>query len=1321
MASEASSFFRPIPGQESVNTSGSEGSVLLITRHKLTGHNYLQWAKSVMMFISGKGKDDYLTGAAIPPRKDDPNFRTWKSENNMVMSWLINTMENDIGQNFLFYNTAYEIWNAAKETYSDYDNTAELFEIKGALHDLKQGEMTVTQYYNTLSRYWQQLDVFESPDWECPEDASRYKKIIEKERIFKFLLGLDKSLDEVRGRILGSKPLPSIREAFSEVRREESRKKLMMGTQASSNAPEGSALVSRGTNAADSRQRKGRPWCDHCRRPGHTKETCWKIHGKPAEWKPNKEKEARSFVADSKGKESTSESAHFSKEQIEWLQKMFGQASSLTPIISTGSTAQKGKFFTALNAKSEDSSQWIVDSGASDHMTGDASLFHKYRPCHENYKVRIADGSLSTVTSIGEVIISESLVLKSVLLVPNLTCNLLSISKLTRDLNCAAKFSSTYCVFQDLNLGKMISTAKESGGLYRTRADDQSNTKAHCVSLSAINTLESGSILPLESNKESAIMLWHFRLGHPNFTYLSKLFPSLFINKNPKFFQCEICQLSKHCCSSYPLQGYKPSQPFSIIHSDIWGPSRIQNITGARWFVSFVDDHTRLTWVFLMKEKSETESIFRNFHNMIQNQFQTKIQVLRSDNAKEYFNSILGNYFLDNGIIHQSSCVDTPQQNGIAERKNRHLLEVARSLMFTNNVPKQFWGEAVLTATYLINRMPSRTLKFNTPCQVLLKFFPQTRIVTNIPLKVFGCSAYVHISSYQRSKLDPKSIKCLFLGYSSHQKGYKCYCPSTKKTYNTMDVTFFENIPYYPKTHIQGEKPMNQEYQFWDDIPVSLPKIESQPQSQILPELESQPQSEIEPSIPMLTHNSHGEGNKELKVYARRQKDPNPIERPLPTTCQSNFPSSTPTKVVQGNIDSYSSTDDLSLTDDLHIPIAQRKGVRSCTQHPISHFVSYEKLSPSYQAFTTNLDSIQIPSSVQEALQHPKWREAVNEELQALQKNGTWELAQLPQGKQAVGCKWVFNVKYKADGTLDRYKARLVAKGFTQTYGIDYQETFAPVAKLNTIRVLLSLAANLDWSLHQLDIKNAFINGDLEEEVYMEIPPGLKHPNSYNRVCRLRKSLYGLKQSPRAWFDRFTKAIKKQGYSQGQSDHTLFIKRHQDVKITILIVYVDDIIVTGNHEEEISRLKKILSKEFEIKDLGALKYFLGMEIARSRKGIFISQRKYTLDLLKETGMLGCKPSDTPMDSFNKIGSKENQAAIDKGRYQRLVGKLIYLSHTRPDICFAVSVVSQFMNNPTEEHQEAVYRILRYLKMTPGKGLFFKKGSSRNIYIFSDVD
>eukprot|EP00261_Vitis_vinifera_P033077 XP_019074320.1 PREDICTED: uncharacterized protein LOC109122264 [Vitis vinifera] len=251
-------------------------------------------------------------------------------------------------------------------------------------------------------------------------------------------------------------------------------------------------------------------------------------------------------------------------------------------------------------------------------------------------------------------------------------------------------------------------------------------------------------------------------------------------------------------------------------------------------------------------------------------------------------------------------------------------------------------------------------------------------------------------------------------------------------------------------------------------------------------------------------------------------------------------------------------------------------------------------------------------------------------------------------------------------------------------------------------------------------MKNTFLNRDLEEEVYMDTPLGFDG-NYDSKVCKLRKSLYGLKQSPKAWFDKFAQSAKKQGYKQGETYHTLFVKFSSGGKIAILIVYVDDIILPGDDLIEMDRLKRSLATKFEIKDLGSLKYFLGMEVARSKKGIVVSQMKYVLDLLKETGISGCKPSKTPMEPNFRLGDSDKKVPVDTTRYQRLVGKLIYLSHTQPDIAFAVSVVSQFMHSPYEKHLEVIYQILRYLKSTPGKGLFFMKNEQRGVEAYTNVD
>ncbi|RVX14302.1 Retrovirus-related Pol polyprotein from transposon TNT 1-94 [Vitis vinifera] len=909
----------------------------------------------MLLFICGKGKDEYLTGEAVMPETTEPGFRKWKIENSMIMSWLINSMNNDIGENFLLLNQLY--MTSAKES-------SQLLSI-------------------------------------TTHSQATYRQIVEQKRLFKFFLGLNRELDDVRGRIMGIKPLPSLREAFSEVRREESRKKVMMGSKEQP-APtlDASALAARSFNSSGGdRQKRDRPWCDYSRF----------------------DRDGRAHVAANSESTSVPEPSPFNKEQMEMLQKLLSQ-------VGSGSTT--GVAFTANRGGMR---PWIVDTGASDHMTGDAAILQNYKPSNGHSSVHIADGSKSKIAGTGSIKLTKDLYLDSVLHVPNLDCNLLSISKLAHDLQCVTKFYPNLCVFQDLKSGKMIGSAELCSGLYLLSCGQFSNqvSQASCVQSQSMSE-SFNSVSNSKVNKDSEIIMLHYRLGHPSFVYLAKLFPRLFINKNPASYHYEICQFAKHTRTVYPQIPYKPSTVFSLVHSDVWGPSRIKNISGTRWFVTFVDDHTRVTWVFLMKEKSEVGHIFQTFNRMVQNQFNSKIQVLKSDNAKEYFTSSLSTYLQNHGIIHISSCVDTPQQNGVAERKNRHLLEVARCLMFSSNVPNYFWGEAILTATYLINQSPN-------PSQ-----FAPTELSTPMP-------------------------------------------PSVQPAQHT-------NVPS-PVT-IQSPMP-------------------------------------IQPIAPQLA-------NENLQVYIRRRKRQE-LEHGSQSTCGQYIDSNS--SLPEENIGEDRAGEVLIPSiDDSTLPIALRKGIRRCTDHPIGNYVTYEGLSPSYRAFATSLDDTQVPNTIQEALKISEWKKAVQDEIDALEKNGTWTITDLPVGKRPVGCKWIFTIKYKADGSVERFKARLVARGFTQSYGIDYQETFAPVAKLNTIRILLSLAVNQDWCLQQLDIKNAFLNGDLEEEVYMEIPPGFEESMAKNQVCKLQKSLYGLKQSPRAWFDRFTKAVLKLGYKQGQADHTLFVK-----------------------------------------------------------------------------------------------------------------------------------------------------------------------------------
>ena len=776
--------------------SHSESHSVQITTIRLNEGNFQRWSQSVRMYIKGRGKIGYLTGDVKAPEISYPSYGVWDAENSMIMAWLVNSMNEDIGANYMCYSTAKELWDNVSQMYSDYGNQSQIYELQLALGDIRQGDYSITKYFNTLKRLWQDLDLFNDYEWESMEDFKHHKQTVNNERIFKFLAGLNVEFDEVRGRIIGRKPLPTLEDVFSKVRREESRRGVMLGKKNSIVSVEKSALVTADANATRSitqQQQKPRVWCDYCNKPRHTREACWKLHGKPADWKNSKHSRASANEVENLEK-------NLSKEQIAHLIKLL--TSNPPPSTPSGSLAQTGSIINALFSHST-TAPWIIDSGASDHMTSISSLFDSYYPCPGNKKVRVADGSLSSIAGKGSIKISGTIELKNVLHVPKLSCNLLSVSKLTKDSNCCAVFFDSHCEFQDRDLGTMIGSASLREGLYYF--DDYLSRNKQAQGLSS--SISSNSA-------RDQIMLWHLRLGHPSFPYLKYLFPDLFKNVDCTTFQCESCFLSKSHRISYKALTYRASKPFYLIHSDVWGPSKINTLTGKKWFVTFIDDHTRLCWVYLMREKSEVEGLFKDFYSMVENHFQTKISLLHTDNGTEYFNNYLEVFCKEKGIIHTSTCRDTPQQNGIAERKNRHLLEVSRAIMLSMHVPKYLWGDAVLTACYLINRMPTRVLKYQSPLEYFTLIYPSSRITSNIQLRVFGCTVFVHVPNHLRSKLDPRSEKCVFLGYAPNKEGYKCFNPQTKKFHVSMDVIFLENQPFFGQNSLQGEKE-NSEDHFW--------------------------------------------------------------------------------------------------------------------------------------------------------------------------------------------------------------------------------------------------------------------------------------------------------------------------------------------------------------------------------------------------------------------------------------------------------------------------------------------------------------------------
>jgi histone deacetylase 1/2 len=362
------------------------------------------------------------------------------------------------------------------------------------------------------------------------------------------------------------------------------------------------------------------------------------------------------------------------------------------------------------------------------------------------------------------------------------------------------------------------------------------------------------------------------------------------------------------------------------------------------------------------------------------------------------------------------------------------------------------------------------------------------------------------------------------------------------------------------------------------------------------------------------------------------------------------------------------------------------------------------------------------PDSLHEALADSLWKKAMQDEYDALLRNGTWHLVPPKQGTNLIDSKWVYKIKRKADGGIDRYKARLVAKGFKQRYGIDYEDTFSPVVKIATIRLVLSIAVTRGWCLRQLDVQNAFLHGVLEEEVYMRQPPGFENAKMPNFVCKLDKAIYGLKQAPRAWYSRLSSKLINLGFKASKSDASLFIYIKGHVTMYMLI-YVDDIIVTSSSSEAVTALLQDLKKDFALKDLGDLHYFLGIEVTKCKDGILLTQEKYAHDLLTRVGMTKCKSSSTPLSASEKLSRHEGEAlsAEDSTRYRSIVGALQYLTLTRPDLSYAVNKVCQFLHAPTTLHWTAVKRIMRYVKHSVGLGLHIQKSSSMMLSAFSDAD
>ncbi|KAJ9551376.1 hypothetical protein OSB04_015421 [Centaurea solstitialis] len=817
-----------------------------------------------------------------------------------------------------------------------------------------------------------------------------------------------------------------------------------------------------------------------------------------------------------------------------------------------------GIFMIELHSTSV-SNSWVLDTGCGTHICSNSQGLKESRTLkHGELNLIMGNRMTAAITKIGdlELVLSSGLSIKLLdcCYSPEMARNIISFHALYKD-GFKFKFDNDNgCILVYKN-DCFYFKATPCNGVYES---------VICVGRDNNNlTLNVGS-----SNSElDKSSLWHHRLGHINKKRIAKLqsdgILESFDLKSDE--ECESCLLGKMTKSPFKGKMERGKDLLDLIHTDVCGPFRSATRHGERYFVTFTDDFSRYGFIYLMKNKSDTFEVFKGFKNEVENQLGKKIKMLRSDRGGEYLSHEFYDYLRDCGIVSQLSPPRTPQLNGVAERRNRTLLDMVRSMMSRATLPMSFWGYALETAAHILNLVPTKKVA-KTPSEMWTGTCPSLAHI-----KVWGCEVFVRRET--NDKLEPRAEKCLF-----------------------VETT--------------------------NDEPI----------------VDTSPQHEVE----------------------------SPVE-------ETNI---TPP------------------------PLRRTSRVSKVNQAPEYYYGFHITKEGDTLVNDKTFDSVDEPSNYKEAMVGPeatKWKEAMESEIQSMYDNHVWELA------------------------------RLVAKGYTQTQGIDYDETFSPVAKIKSIRILLAIAAFHDYEIWQMDVKTAFLNGKLDEDVYMAQPEGFVHAKYPNKVCKLKRSIYGPKQASRSWNLCFHEKVKEFGFSRSEDESCVYVKASGS-NVVFLVLYVDDILLIGNNVPMLQDVKIWLGKCFAMKDLGNAAYILGIRIYRDRtkRLIGLSQSTYLDKILKKFNMSESKKGYLPMQhgirlSKNQCPStSEELDRMSRIPYASAIGSIMYaMTCTRPDVSFALSMVSRYQGNPCESHWTAVKNILKYLRRT--KDVFLVYGGKDELRVTGYTD
>lgn len=879
-----------------------------------------------------------------------------------------------------------------------------------------------------------------------------------------------------------------------------------------------------------------------------------------------------------------------------------------------------------INSKSMHNNSWYQDCGATQHMTFQEKWLTNFTEFHEPTKVLIGDATELEGIGVGDIEVEafdgqnwNEVVLKNVLLVPQLTFNLFSVSEML-DKGYIQSSNAKESIFKTPDGEETVAIAERDEKLYKMLFRRKQIDRCLIT---------------------SSIRMWHEKLAHQNVKYVRDILKKNYIDYIDDWndYVCPGCVYGKQHRVSHPKNEKVAENPLDLIHVDLC-EMNIPSLGGAKYFLLLKDDFSHFRTVYFLKHKDEAAGKLDTFMKMVENQFGRKVKNLRSDNGKEIINTNVRELLEELGIFHSKSNAYTPQQNGRIEREMRTVVEAARSAIHAKDLEENLWAEAVNYAVFTINQTGTSSVKGRSPAE--LWFGRRVKVSS---LKSFGCECYVFIQSHKRGKTEKKSQKGIFVGYDLDSPSYRIFLKDNN------DVISSENVIFDEKLGIEN-------------------------------------------------------GYTEIQVCINEDQEENLRGNDENVSSDTESQSSEYVDIT----DDSDSSDTSTRTENIRPNLRDRRNLRKPAR--LNDYVVEDERENLNVAMIGEVQDIPISK----ALQDEKWFEAMSEEFKSLTKMKTWDLVKLPEHAKPLTCRWV--LREKQDGRL---KARLVVRGFEQEEGIDYSETFSPVARHVSIRLILSFAASNRMKLITFDVKTAFLYGDLKEEIYMYQPEGFN--DKTGRICKLNKSLYGLKQAPKNWNDKFSMFLKTLRFENTDDDPCIYYNQNRSI---IIALFVDDGLVAGKNVKEMLEVLDQLSNKFEITFDNSMRnkiLYLGMEIKVSQNEIFVSQPKYTENILQRFKFDTVNAAGTPIERgmITDEGNLVNDKPLSKSiPYREAIGSLLYVATiSRPDISFAVNYLSRFNSKPMESNWKMVKRVFAYLKGTVNYGICFNGESDFIAYTDSD--